>query len=498
MKLASQFTLAFVSVALTASLAGSCGPVGGSNNNNDGGNGSGDMTGGGGGDLPLVTPSILIISPGLGAIKGGTVINIKGGNFLDGATVTFNGVPGTNVSVVSDVELNVTLPATTAAALGPVPVTVQNPGGGTATNSTLFRYVGAKFDFDSKTPLAVGKQPFAIISTDVNGDNKRDLVTANYMDGNISVLLGNGDGTFAQAANVATAVLPVALVAEDFSGDGKIDLAVACSNGAMQHVTLLVNNGSGGFMTPTYVDLGVGLPNPTGIVAGKFDNNNSIDLAVSLGGAGNVAVLVNNGTGTFTRSTASIGAGQTQPAALLAGDWDNNTRIDLITANFASGALSFLSNNGDATFATPAVAALTVTQPVALAARDFNGDGRLDIVTSSLNGNSLTLLQGKNDGTFQNPTTIAATNAKLPRSVVAPDLDKDGLYDLVAANSGGDTVFIYRNKGAGTFEQTVQLVNTGSQPYAVVVDDFNADGKLDLATANLNDGNVSLFINKSM
>jgi len=83
--------------------------------------------------------------------------------------------------------------------------------------------------FDS--PIAVGSEPDAIVAGDFNNDGNLDLAVANYGDNSVTLLLGNGDGTFTPSSGSPYAVGggPSAITAADFNGDGKLDLAVVNS-----------------------------------------------------------------------------------------------------------------------------------------------------------------------------------------------------------------------------------------------------------------------------
>src|SRR5262245_4142169 len=123
--------------------------------------------------------------------------------------------------------------------------------------------------FQAAANLDIGRQPAFVRAVDVNADGNLDLVTANKADSSVSVLLGNGDGTFLAAATytVGTNVGPVALDVADFDGDGKVDLAVA-DNGAST-VTLMLGDGAGGF-APAAQTVPVGT-NPTAVAVADFN-----------------------------------------------------------------------------------------------------------------------------------------------------------------------------------------------------------------------------------
>ena len=111
---------------------------------------------------------------------------------------------------------------------------------------------------------------------DFNGDGRPDLAVANYGSNDVSVLLGNGDGTFQPQVTYAVGSSPVALVAGDFNGDGRPDLAVA--NYGANDVSVLLGNGDGTFQPQVTYAVG---SSPTALVAGDFNGDGRTDLAVA-------------------------------------------------------------------------------------------------------------------------------------------------------------------------------------------------------------------------
>jgi hypothetical protein len=186
------------------------------------------------------------------AVSPGTLeftLSVSGTGFVSGATVNFNRT-ALATTFVDRAHLTATVPASEVASAGTASITVVNPGPGGGASNVVFLQVGAPEstvvfapaansplqvyepfgiavgDFNEDT-IPVGNNPDAIVAGDFNNDGKLDLATANYGDGTITLLLGNGDGTFTQAAGSPYSVgqYPYLVVAADFNGDGKLDLA---------------------------------------------------------------------------------------------------------------------------------------------------------------------------------------------------------------------------------------------------------------------------------
>jgi len=126
---------------------------------------------------------------------------------------------------------------------------------------------------------------------DFHGNGKKDLVVVNLSSNNFSVLASNGDGTFGAADTYPTGVFPFAVVAADFNGDGKADLALAMSMD--NNIAVIPGNGNGSFTQDQEIDFQVG-PEPHFVVAGDFNRDGKIDLAVANSASNTISVLINN------------------------------------------------------------------------------------------------------------------------------------------------------------------------------------------------------------
>jgi N-acetylneuraminic acid mutarotase len=312
---------------------------------------------------------------------------------------------------------------------------------------------------------------------DFNGDGIPDLVVANYgnsvsINNTLTVLLGNGDGTFtALAASPKTGGAPFSIVVGDFNGDGIPDLAVACLDGS---VTILLGNGDGTFTAAPSLKTG---NYPLSITAADFNGDGNLDLAVANYNDNTVSIFLGNGDGTFTATAVSPATGL-NPMGIVAGDFNGDGIPDLAVANSAGniseGTLSVLLGNGDGTFRTPEPS-MAIGGALCIAMGDFNRDGYEDLVVGN------TVLLGKGDGTFTVAGSLAISG--FAQAIAVGDFNGDGIPDLTVANANGNTVSILQGKGDGSF--TVAATGTtGSYPQTIAVGDLNGDGVPDLAVTS--------------
>jgi hypothetical protein len=322
--------------------------------------------------------------------------------------------------------------------------------------------------FQTARNFPAGSTPLSVSVGDFNGDGKLDLAVANYDhfgSGTVSVLLGNGDGSFGSARSFAAGTRPFSVAVGDFNGDGRPDLAV--TNRDSDNVSVLVANGDGSFQQAVNYAAG---SSPRSVAVGDFDGDGLLDLAVANFGSDNVSVLLGNGDGTF--QTAQSYAAGSHPWSVAVGDFNGDGLPDLAVAHTGSANVSVLLGNGDGSFQTARNFPAQGTNSVAVG--DFNGDGFLDLVTTG------SVLLGNGDGSFQAARNFPTGSA--PQSVAVGDFNGDGLLDLAVANNRSNDVSVLLGNGDGTFQATRNFP-AGIAPWSVAVGDFNGDGLLDLAVA---------------
>jgi uncharacterized protein (DUF2141 family) len=329
-----------------------------------------------------------------------------------------------------------------------------------------------------------GSAPRFAAVADFNGDGKPDMAVSHEDGtGNISIMLGNGDGTFQPPLTYAAGSGASMVTVGDFNGDGKPDLAVAhlcCEAGG--NVSILLGNGDGTFQPQVTYPAG---SYPIALAIGDFNGDGKLDLAVAVGLG--VSILLGNGDGTFQgQVTYPAGAG---PASVAVGDFNGDGKLDLAVISFG---VAILLGNGDGTFQPPQFFPPAVG-PFSVTVGDFNGDGKLDLAVALYDDNvAVAILLGNGDGTFQPAVGYAPTTLGSSDFVAIADLDGDGKQDLAIAVGGTGSILVLLGNGDGTFQHPIGF-STDYNAVGIAVGDFNLDGKPDLAVGT--NSSVSLLTN---
>jgi len=345
----------------------------------------------------------------------------------------------------------------------------------------------------NRADFPTGNRPSGVAVADVNGDGIQDLIVTNQSDNTVSIFLGQPNGTFGAKTDFATGVSPYSVVVGDFNKDGKVDLAVTDSCGSnCGSVSILLGNGDGTFQP--HVEYATGV-NPFEMVAADFNGDGKLDLAIvdTCGqGCGFVSILLGNGDGTF-QAKVDYAVGQS-PTAIVAQDFNGDGNLDLAVTN-TSNSISILLGKGDGTF-QPAVNYPSSGSPWGIAAADFNGDKIIDLaVTHSAGLWALTILKGNGDGTFQAEQQVPSNlpGGFASEKIVALDLNADGKQDLILTDVSEGGALVLLGNGDGTFQPPVNYAS-GSYPFAFAAKDVNGDGNIDLEIADQESNYITVLL----
>ncbi|MBK5111514.1 MAG: VCBS repeat-containing protein [Thermoleophilia bacterium] len=300
-----------------------------------------------------------------------------------------------------------------------------------------------------ESPIDLGQGARSLETGDVNSDGNPDLI-AGIAAGGLKVLLGKDDGTFttSPAASPTISPLPTAIAMGNLNGDGKPDLAITHrvpSNELPKNLDILLGDGKGGFSHAPGSPMSGG-DAPSGIAIGRFTSFEKNDLAVPTYETAGFGVMLGTGTGGFAPGPGSPFAAGDSPGAVALADLNSDGNQDAAIANQFGTSVSVLYGDGSGNF-SPAPKDLTVgSQPSAILIRDLNGDKELDMATANAKRGDISVLLGDGTGKFTAADGSPYAAGTLPLYIASGDLNGDNRPDLATVTRSG-TVSVLLNNG---------------------------------------------------
>jgi len=310
------------------------------------------------------------------------------------------------------------------------------------------------------------------------------LAPVNAEAGDVSLLLGEGNGNFQEARSLPTLFRdPRSLTAADLNGDGSLDIATVNRAGGENpgRISILLSSGGGSFEAATTIEAGI---IPRQILADDLDGDRNQDLLV-LNSDGSFWVLRGTGNGTSFDPPVSYAAGSAVGLSLA--DLDGDSILDLAAISFGTNVVQIIKGIEGGMFGA-AERIHTRTGPDAIIAADLDGDGNLDLATAHPSG-SILVLPGHPRGVSDR--LIDVFHGVEFQGIVAEDLDNDGIMDLAAAGRTGEAR-VFFGRGDFTFQVSSSLTVRGAKD--ITAADLDGNGVLDLITANEANSSVSILL----
>ncbi len=355
-------------------------------------------------------------------------------------------------------------------------------------------------DFASPASYPVGMSPSAVVVGDFNGDGKPDLAVANAGSANVSVLLGNGDGTFKDAVNSSAGPSPSALAVGDFNGEHKLDLIVISPGVA----NILLGNGDGTFQQPVKVSAGL---SPFSVAVADLNGDKKIDLIIGDQSDESLSVLLGNGDGTF-QSTKTISLGSNGAiGSIVIADFNGDTNPDVVATTTAGAVI--LAGHGDGTFQAPTPVADSTSGGFLLTG-DFDTDHKVDLALRAIFSPpsgchefcisiaGVVVYRGNGDGTFNPGVRVAGSLLRfVSAGFVAADFNADNKLDLFIEISGFGNLLLGAGTGGSFIGAPPIDSGTRTHPTSIVAADFNGDSLPDLALTYSLANSVTVLLNTS-
>ncbi|CAF1601455.1 unnamed protein product [Adineta ricciae] len=455
------------------------------------------------------------------------------GSFANQTTVLFRAYSGPRSIVLSDLNNDGYLDIVVGYYDADSVAISLGYGNMTFSNQTLYSF-------------ATGSTIYDVTVGNINDDNHPDIIVTSYYSRTVTILLGNGDGTFIISASHSTGSgsRPLSVLVRDWNNDNKTDIAVTNCN--IDNIFILIGIGNGTFIESANYSTGEGSC-PTWIMSGNFNNDNLLDIVVAnydsdtigvfLGSTyisatredtystglsphprivtladfnyddqldialvnyqlGNVGILLGHTNGTFPLQTMFSIDDLSFPTSLALGYLNNDTYIDITVANSGTENVAILYGHGNGSFTQPSMYSTGLDSiPQSVSIGDFNNDKEQDIVIAISGTNNVLTLLKYDTGAFQRQTPLKTGMNSIPRAVAIADFNKDDRLDFVILNSGNENIGIFLGLGDGTFSnQTTYPLEDGSNPWTIVVYDIDKDDCLDILVANSWTDDIAIFL----
>src|SRR4030095_11060278 len=353
--------------------------------------------------------------------------------------------------------------------------------------------------------IKVGRSPGSVEAADFNNDKFIDLAVTSETDSSVTILLGNGKGSFKEVKGSPffAGPLPNDIAIKDFNKDDNPDLAFA--NHENKFLTVLLGNGKGSFTaapkSPFHVK---GIPHTHGIATRDFNRDGRADLVTDSWGNDQVEVLFGDSPEPFKTPGVFFKVGKRPYQRLRVADMNQDGADDILTTNTEGNNVTVLLGNGKGGFDEgPGSPYPCGDAPFGIAAGDINADGRPDLAIINSPGSmaegkgksGLTILLGDGKGKFTTMKGSPYESGKIPNRIAIGEVNGDGVNDIITSDNDSNKIYLFLMNKNGTVLSQFSII-VGKHPKGVVIADLNSDGKDDIAVCNQLDNDISIIISK--
>ena len=332
-----------------------------------------------------------------------------------------------------------------------------------------------------------------VTTKDINNDQNVDIIFTISTVGNVSMLLGNGDGTFRYGNSYSTGNQSSAymLVVDDFNHDNYVDIITA--NSETDSLGIFFGYGNGTFTDMTVFFNGTGF-NPYRILTGDFDNDQNLDLAISREDKADIQILLGNGKGSF-QNAMLISTDNEAVRSLAIHDLNNDNRSDLIYTNVEYSYVGILLSRNDRTLTSvtkyPTIrGALSSSVSVGY----YNADPFIDLAVTNMYDASLSIYLGIGNGSFEISDRIDTGYKTQPEFAIFGELNGDRQQDLVVwQRSAIEILILFVQQKANFGRQTNYSTGSSSHPYSVAIAHFNSPQQTDLVVVYSGNDQIGVF-----
>ena len=361
--------------------------------------------------------------------------------------------------------------------------------------------IGVLFGFNYTTfrsPVSYSSndsfRPFGIAASDFNNDGFQDIATAFNGNGKIGIYLGCGNGSFILTItySIGDNARPWSIIASDLNNDDRVDIIVTENRSG--GIGILLGYGNGSFTKARmYSFESSGLKS---VAVGDWDNDGRLDLIVVDSDADSVEVFFGYGDGTFSRMQLSIIKEDFQADSVVLVDLHNDGRLYIIIVIDISGSTGYTRIYGSGVARNETISATIVnSQPRYVTVADFNRDNRLDMAVTDISHTQLCILLANDDHDFGPCVSYSIGSAFPPTSFDVGDFNNDNILDIVILSFEANGIVVLFGIGDGTFLfGRIFSTGIGSLPCALVIGDFNNDSRLDIAVTNYFTNNIAVFL----